>query len=113
MSKNQSYDKKSLILTILFMALTISIAEGMASGLMPLIHNWYGAKHLYPEEHLFADPDACLELIKEFEKNDRCKQAQINRKFINNRYNLDDKFGQISRLMNKVIIEHSRKVVAV
>ena len=30
MSKNQFYDKKSLILTILFMALTISIAGGMA-----------------------------------------------------------------------------------
>ena len=106
-------DKDYVISTSLFESFHYSIAEGMASGLMPLIHNWYGAKHLYPEEHLYADPDACLELIKEFEKNDRCKQAQINRKFINNRYNLDDKFGQISRLMNKVIIEHSRKVVAV
>ena len=106
-------DKDYVISTSLFESFHYSIAEGMASGLMPIIHNWYGAKHLYPEEHLFADPDACLELIKEFEKNDRCKQAQINRKFISNRYNLDDKFGQISRLMNKVIIEHSRKVVAV
>ena len=106
-------DKDYVISTFLFESFHYSIAEGMASGLMPLIHNWYGAKHLYPEEHLYADPDACLELIKEFEKNDRCKQAQINRKFISNRYNLDDKFGQISRLMNKVVIEHSRKVVAV
>lgn len=106
-------DKDYVISTSLFESFHYSIAEGMASGLMPLIHNWYGAKHLYPEEHLFADPDACLELVKEFEKNDSSKQAQINRKFISNRYNLDDKFSQISRLMNKVVRENSRKVVTV
>ncbi len=106
-------DKDYVISTSLFESFHYSIAEGMASGLMPLIHNWYGAKHLYPEEHLFADPDACLELVKNFENNDSCKQALLNRKFISNRYNLDDKFSQISRLMNKVVSEHSRKVVAV
>jgi len=106
-------DKDYVISTSLFESFHYSIAEGMASGLMPLIHNWYGAKQLYPEEHLFADPDACLELVKEFEKNDSSKQAQINRKFISNRYNLDDKFSQISRLMNKVVCENSIKVVTV
>ena len=106
-------DKDYVISTSLFESFHYSIAEGMASGLMPLIHNWYGAKHLYPEEHLFADPDACLELVKNFENNDSYKQALLNRKFISNRYNLDDKFSQISRLMNKVVSEHSRKVVAV
>jgi len=106
-------DKDYVISTSLFESFHYSIAEGMASGLMPLIHNWYGAKLLYPEEHLFADPEACLELVKEFEKNDSSKQAQMNRKFISNRYNLDDKFSQISRLMNKVVCESSRKVVTV
>ena len=107
--KNKDY----VISTSLFESFHYSIAEGMASGLMPLIHNWYGAKYLYPEEHLYADPDSCLELVREFEKADRSRQAQINRKFITDRYNLDDKFSQISRLMNKVVCENSRKIITV
>ena len=45
-------DKDYVISTSLFESFHYSIAEGMASGLLPLIHDWFGASYLYPEEYL-------------------------------------------------------------
>jgi hypothetical protein len=78
---------------------------------LPKEHNWYGAKYIYPEEHLFADPDSCLKLIQEYEQSDKLQQAQKNRRFIESRYRLEDKFNQLSRLMNKVVKENLKEAV--
>ncbi|MFQ6009484.1 MAG: tetratricopeptide repeat protein, partial [Candidatus Zixiibacteriota bacterium] len=57
-------DKDFIISTSLFESFHYSVAEGMACGLLSLIHNWYGANYLYPEEFLFNDPDECLKLLQ-------------------------------------------------
>ncbi len=75
-------DKDFVISSSLFESFHYSIAEGMASGLMPLIHNWYGAANLYPTEYLYNDPDDCLKLLKKLEKEDMKKLAEENRAFI-------------------------------
>ncbi len=93
-------DKDFVISTSLFESFHYSIAEGMASGLMPLIHNWYGAKYLYPEKYLFNTPDDCLTMLQEFEKTDRKKCAIENRTFIIEHYCLDDKMILISNQLH-------------
>lgn len=35
--------------------LTYNISEAMAMGIMPIIHNWPGAKKNYPEKYIFTD----------------------------------------------------------
>ncbi len=99
-------DKDYVISTSLFESFHYSIAEGMASGLMPLIHDWYGAKGVYPQEFLFTDPDECLSLLKRQEKLEKHQLAQENRRFIVERYNQADKYRQIEEQL-ALVIENS------
>lgn len=96
-------DKDFKISTSLFESFHHSLAEGMASGLMPLIHNWYGAKYIYPNEYLFDDPDTCLDILKKYEQCNKEEEAEKNRRYIAGRYNANDKFNQMSRLLNKEV----------
>ncbi|MEW5993343.1 MAG: glycosyltransferase [Candidatus Zixiibacteriota bacterium] len=95
-------DKDYVISTSLFESFHYSIAEGMACGLLPLIHDWYGAEDLYPSEYLFADPDECLSLLKQLEAADKAELAQNNRRHIVNRYNRNDQYREIDRLLADV-----------
>lgn len=92
-------DKDFIISTSLFESFHYSVAEGMASGLMPLIHNWYGAGYIYPNEYLFADPDECLSLLQRLETADKRELARNNRRFIAEHYNQADKYEQITKLL--------------
>jgi tetratricopeptide (TPR) repeat protein len=96
-------DKSYVISTSLFESFHYSIAEGMASGVMPLIHNWYGADGLYPNEYLFEDPDGCLELLRRLEQEDKRQLAHCNRRFIGQRYDVYQKTEDIARLMASVV----------
>lgn len=97
-------DKDFIISTSLFESFHYSIAEGMSSGLMPLIHNWYGSDRLYPTGYLFNDPDECLKLLMQFETEDLHQQAIKNRQFICDRYNIRDKLAEISNLLAQLSI---------
>ncbi|HKK20879.1 MAG TPA: glycosyltransferase family 4 protein, partial [candidate division Zixibacteria bacterium] len=96
-------DKDFVISTSLFESFHYSIAEGMSCGLMPLIHNWYGAANLYPNEFLFNDPDGCLDLLLKLEREDRIKLAETNREFIKHRYSREDKMVEIDRAVKAVL----------
>lgn len=96
-------DKDFVISTSLFESFHYSIAEGMASGLLPLIHNWYGAKNLYPGKYMFNEPDQCLELLKQLETSDRKKLQAENRELIMSRYDQADKSKEISELVQQVM----------
>ncbi len=95
-------DKSYVISTSLFESFHYSIAEGMASGVMPLIHDWYGAAGLYPNEYLFEDPDDCLRLLERLEGEDKRRLARGNRQFIGQRYDVYQKTDEIARLIASV-----------
>lgn len=92
-------DKDFVISTSLFESFHYSIAEGMASGVMPLVHDWYGADMVYPQQYLFGDPDGCVALLRRLEAVDRAQRGRQNREFIRTRYNQIDKLRQIERLL--------------
>ncbi len=95
-------DKDFIISTSLFESFHYSVAEGMASGLLPLVHNWSGAKELYPAECIFNDADESLQLVRRYENADKHALAKSNREFIRKRYNLNEKCEEIARLMAQV-----------
>jgi hypothetical protein len=74
----------------------------MASGCVPLIHDWYGADYLYPARFLFGDPDSCLQLLRDCEKADLRSLQQENRAFIAERYQQDLMTAKIRRLLADV-----------
>jgi hypothetical protein len=96
-------DKGYVISTSLFESFHYSIAEGMASGLLPLIHHWYGADFLYPRELLFSDPDDCLRLLKHHEQSDWNDAVQANRTWIESRYDQRAKLQDMRRLLATVL----------
>ncbi len=92
-------DKDFVISTSLFESFHYSIAEGMASGLLPLVHNWFGAANIYPHDFLFDDPDRCLALLKYLEGADRTELIRQNRKYIEERFALESVCKQTSVLL--------------
>ena len=95
-------DKGLVISTSLFESFHYSIAEGMASGVLPLIHDWYGADMLYPREYLFSDPDECLRLLKRLEQSQHDQLRKANREHIIRRFNAADKAAELSVLLRQV-----------
>lgn len=92
-------DKSFVVSTSLFESFHYSIAEGMACGLIPLIHNWYGAGDLYPHGFLFNDPDDFVELMLRVQGGDVNRVRETNRQFIADHYALEDKTAEISVLL--------------
>ncbi|MFH1893699.1 MAG: glycosyltransferase [Candidatus Zixiibacteriota bacterium] len=79
-------DKDFVISTSLFESFHYSIAEGMASGLLPLVHAWPGAENVYPEEYLFNTPDECVTLLDRLMKSDRKTLVTAIREYISNNF---------------------------
>ncbi len=96
-------DKDFIISTSLFESFHYSIAEGMAAGVMPLIHNWWGVKQLYPEEYLFSDPDECLRLVQAIERADKRALAEENRQYICERYHVNERCSEIAHLLGTIV----------
>jgi glycosyltransferase involved in cell wall biosynthesis len=44
-----------------------SVAEGMASGTIPIIRNWDGADMLYPEKFVFTEIDQAVNLVQKWQ----------------------------------------------
>ena len=57
-------DKDYFLSSSLAEGFHLSLAEGMAAGLMPLIRNWEGARELYPEEFIFRTPAEARRIIE-------------------------------------------------
>ncbi len=96
-------DKGFVISTSLFESFHYSVAEGMASGLLPLVHHWYGADYLYPESALYQDPDGCLGLLQKLEREDVNRQRKSNREYITRRFNHADKVREIAALLAEMV----------
>ncbi len=95
-------DKDYVISTSLFESFHYSIAEGMASGLMPLIHDWYGSTELYSDQFIFSEPDSCLDLLKRLEQSNKSELAVKNRELITKRYDLREKNQEIMKFLYEI-----------
>lgn len=96
-------DKDYIISTSLFESFQYSIAEGMAQGLIPLVHHWLGSDEIYPKDNLFLYPEECVDIIKKFE-SEKDKNAIRNtmRKHIVDNYSFDKQIKSIRELIESV-----------
>ena len=58
-------DKTYIISTSLREGMPVSILEGMSKGLMPVVHNYPGARDFYPNKYIFNTLDDFLNIIIE------------------------------------------------
>ncbi len=81
-------DKDYIISTSLFESFQYAIAEGMAQGLVPLVHNWIGSDFFYPKENIFVCPEDAIQIIRKFEdltdKNKKKYRESMRAHIVNN-----------------------------
>ena len=103
-------DKDFVISTSLFESFHYSIAEGMASGVLPLIHDWLGADQTYPKRYMFTTPDDSVRLIRELESANRSELQHECREFIAERYDNRRQLQKIENLISEVLKGNDREV---
>jgi len=62
-------DKNYILCTSLLESQNISVMQAMSKGIKPLIHNFIGAKGIYPEKYLWTTIGDCLKIIDQRDYN--------------------------------------------
>jgi glycosyltransferase involved in cell wall biosynthesis len=101
-------DKDFILSTSLFESFQYAVAEGIACGLMPLVHSWPGSEGTYPERSLFATAGECAALVKRYEKEDRFQLAESFQGELQRRFDLDTQAREIKNLIQETIEERRR-----
>ncbi|MCP3951232.1 MAG: glycosyltransferase, partial [Desulfobacterales bacterium] len=95
--ENWLLDKSYILSTSVLESFGYGIAEAMAMGLKPVLHNFIGAKELYPPEYLFNN-------VKEF--GEMVLSAEYTpgeyRGYIENNYTQKRQFKQIVRIIDRL-----------
>ena len=66
-----------------------TVAEGMATGCLPLVNAWRGADKLYPKSGIWDSPKAFYRLCEEFAElppEEKAKRSRSARRFVAKRY---------------------------
>lgn len=78
-------------------AFSYAIAEGMAKGLKPLVHNFYGAKHIYPVKYIWNTLDEAIQMIKE------PIEPEEYRRFIETNYSMEKMLRRIDEEVLQIL----------
>jgi len=73
--------------------MSLPIAEAMAKGIKPLIHNWWGADELYPKELVWNGVDEIMDIIN------APYESVKYRKYIEDNYTLDKQVNSLNRIL--------------
>jgi glycosyltransferase involved in cell wall biosynthesis len=95
-------DKDFVISTSYFESFHYSIAEGMASGVLPLVHAWPGSENVYPREFMFDTPEDCVSLVKNLMSVDRRQLGIENREYISRKFSLEKTIQGFNRVIGAV-----------
>ena len=95
---NKWFDREQinyLLSTSVFESFGYNIAEAMAMGIKPLIHNFPGAEDLWPHECLFSNIDELLQIVRNPQNYDSRKY----RAFIEEKYPLSLQLEKIESVI--------------
>ncbi len=87
-------DKDFILSTSIHEGHPCGIMEAMASGLKPLIHNFYAAEEMYPRKYLFSAIDEFVDMVMSDEYN----PAEY-RKYIADNYPLERQLSEIESIL--------------
>jgi hypothetical protein len=83
-----------LLSTSMKECMSLPIAEAMAKGIKPVIHNWWGADQLYPKELCSYSLEGMIDIVKEKEYN-----SIFYRKHIEDNYDLDKQVDKLNNII--------------
>ncbi len=93
-------DKDYIISTSMFEACPCSIIEAMASGLVPIVHNWPGASDLFPESLIFTSPAEAVDII---DNNAHIDSGHTMRNLVVDRFSLNTQIDEVKTLLSEVL----------
>ena len=79
-----------------------SIADGVASGSLPILWPWDGSEDIYHEDWVIENTHKAVEKIKKLSQSDYSEQLVENRKLIRKEYGIDKIFPQLEKAMGLV-----------
>ncbi|MDI3478560.1 MAG: hypothetical protein PWQ59_2085, partial [Thermoanaerobacterium sp.] len=88
-------DKNYIISTSIHESFGYNIAEAMARGIKPIIHNFDGAKTLWPNDLIYNAIDEAVEKITE-----QTYDSESYRRFIEDNYSLEEQIYEIEEILN-------------
>jgi glycosyltransferase involved in cell wall biosynthesis len=86
-------DKHFILSTSIHEGCPFGIMEAMATGLKPLIHNFYAAEELYPRKYIFNTIDEFVDMVT----SDEYDPAEY-RKYIEDNYPLERQLDEIESI---------------
>lgn len=90
------------------------VAEGMASGSIPIIRNWYGADSIYPTKYIFDSQTDAVYLINRFMKDDSYSiEAEYSRNYSFLNFDQSIINPQYEDLFSKLLEEIREKNLAI
>ncbi|MCR8844812.1 FkbM family methyltransferase [Paenibacillus sp. SC116] len=95
-------DKHILLSTTMHESFGYGIAEAMARGIKPVIHNYVFSKETWPEKYLFNTIDEAVQLIVADEYN-----SEEYHSFIEGNYSLEKQIDSTMQLLEKLMGEET------
>lgn len=90
-------DKAYIISTSLFESHPVGVMEAMATGVKPLIHNFPGAKDIYPKEYVWNDIEDLVRMVRS-----TAYSPNKYRKYIEENFSLELQISKIQDLISAI-----------
>jgi glycosyltransferase involved in cell wall biosynthesis len=85
-------------------AFHMAIAEGMASGAIPIIRNWEGAKNLFPDRLIFDEPLQAVSLISNYSNSAKFnEEGKALKNYCSSHFSLDVLLPEYDNLLTRDI----------
>jgi glycosyltransferase involved in cell wall biosynthesis len=91
-------DKNYILCTSVLEGNPVGIMEAMSRGIKPIIHNFVGAKGMYPEKYVWNTIDEALEMIRSEEYN-----SMEYRAFISDKFSLEKQVNKIKEVFSDLL----------
>lgn len=100
-------DKDYIICSSISEAFMYSIMEGIACGLMPLVHNFPGADSIYPESCLYNSVSECIDLLMDYEiligVSNPLEESVDLREHMKRRFSIEKQYIEIKKLLDQYL----------
>ena len=93
-------DKQYILSSSVLESQHLSVMEAMAKGIKPLVHNFVGAKTIYPAENIWSSIDELVKMIAQEEYN-----SMTYRKFIEDNFAFTDQLTKIIDLIENELAQ--------
>jgi len=100
-------DKDYILLSSVLEGHPVAIMQAMAKGIKPLIHNFVGARAIYPGEYIWNTFSECISLLKTPYDSKKIRQ------FIEENYSLSEQITKLKEEINLLINPNNMPLVTI